>query len=396
VEVTSDLGTYYFRQYQDGYPQVIGVLQAEEANLLHARRLALQHGWPDLTIGPMQGLRVLYDHTGRNTEWQRLVTELIPVLTDPTTDGPQPSLDHQWAILTSYQVRIASQARDWNTAQQLQNTRITYRRQQATEALATPPDQLTNLQRNQIRNLGTALHELGQILREQDDPNCLQPYQEATGLFQRISDQRAEAYSAANLGHAYKDIAALRDLDQAQHWYQHARDLLGEDDTLSRARITGDLGNIAYEHFRDARDAGALVEQLVQYLNDAADAQQQKLDLLPPDEINEHASAHLQLGNIYSDAGHADRALDHYTKAIHYDEQQDNRYGAGQTRYNAAIALASAGRRDDALLYAHAALNDFQALGPGAATQADQTRQLIGFLEQESVSDDGNTASDTD
>ena len=80
-------------------------------------------------------------------------------------------------------------------------------------------------------------------------------------------------------------------------------------------------------------------------------------------------------------AGDTATALGHYQKAIHYRERQDDRYGAGWARHAAAITLADAGRRHDALLYARAALRDYEAVGPGAAARADQARQLITRLE---------------
>jgi hypothetical protein len=382
TQTVSGLGDYYHNQYETGHTEVIGVLGLEEANLLRARLLAIEHHWPDLITGPMQGLRSLYGHTGRVIEWRRLVTELIPILTDPATSGPQPGLEDQWAILTGYQVRIAQDARDWDTAQKLQHTVIAWHRQDAATALTTPPEQLSDRQRNQIRNLGAALHELGEILREQGDPGCLQPYHEAIKLTQRIGARREEATVAFNLGHAYKDIPELRDLDQAQHWYQHRAGLLDDRDTLGQARTIGQLGNIAYERFRDARTAGADQETQLRHLNDAASAHHQKLELLPADEVNEHATAHNQLGNIYSEAGDTDQALAHYQKAIHYRELQDNTYRAGTTRFNTALTLARAGRRHDALLYARAALRDLQTVGPGAAAEAHRASQLITELEQ--------------
>jgi tetratricopeptide (TPR) repeat protein len=90
---------------------------------------------------------------------------------------------------------------------------------------------------------------------------------------------------------------------------------------------------------------------------------------------------HNQLGNIYGDAGQTDRALQHYRQSIQYDEQQDNRYGAGEGRFNAAITLQRAKRNREALLYAQAALRDFQT-GPGAAAMAERVRQFIALLEQ--------------
>ena len=232
---TSRLGDYYIRQYEEGHTLVIGVLGAEEANLLHARRLALTHHWHNLIIGPMQGLRTLYQHTGRAVEWRRLVAELVPVFTDPGTGSPRPGREQQWAILTSYRVRIARVARDWPAAEQLQHAVIAWQRERAAAALAIAPGELDHRQRTQIRNLTVAMHDLGHLLREQDDPGCVQPYQEAIELSHRVGDRRAEASAAFNLGHVYNRVRALRDLDQAEQWYRRCLELLDEHDTLGRA-----------------------------------------------------------------------------------------------------------------------------------------------------------------
>jgi hypothetical protein len=67
------LGDYYHNEYERGRWRVVGVLGAEEANLLHARRLARIHGCWDTVMGAMQGLRTLYGHTGRTVEWAQPV-----------------------------------------------------------------------------------------------------------------------------------------------------------------------------------------------------------------------------------------------------------------------------------------------------------------------------------
>ena len=391
---TSQLGNYYLDQYAQGHTGVTGILGLEEANLLHGRRLALTHGWHDLIIGAMQGLRVLYDHTGRAIEWRRLVEELVPEFTDPGTGGPRPGREVHWALLTSYRVRIARQARDWPAAEQLQNAVIAWHRERAAAALATPAGQLDDRQRTQISNLASALGELGQILRDQDDPGCVQPFQEATDLFQRAGDRRAEATAALNLGHTYMNIPALRDLDQAEQWYRRYLELLEEHDTLGRAQGVGQLGNVAYERFNDAQAAGAPDEQLLRHLNAAAGAYHQALGLLPDNAVGDLAVTHHGLGAIYGEAGDTAAALGHYQKAIHYLELQDDRYSAGWTRHDAAITLAIAGRQHDALLYARAALRDFDAVGPGAAARADRARQLITALEQEPAHEQDAEAGD--
>jgi tetratricopeptide (TPR) repeat protein len=395
TDATRELGNYYYGQYNTGHTDVIGFLGAEEANLLRARHLALTEGWHDLVIGPMQGLRALYEHTGRAVEWRRLVEELVPEITDSATGGPLPGREQHWTMLTSYRVLIARDARDWPAARQLQDAAITFDRQQVAAALATPPAELDDRQRNQIRNLAVDLFDLGKILRDQDDPGCVQPYTEAMELYQRIGHRHGEGAVASELGHAYKDIPALRDLDQAEHWYQRDLELVEEHDTLGHARNAVRLGNIAYERFDDAFDAGAPEEELLGYLNDAAGAYYRALELTPDDAADDLAVAHGVLGNVYHRAGQVGQALAHYVKSIQYDERQDNRYRAGGTRLNAAIALAGAGRRHDALLYARAALRDLEALGFGAVPAADGARQLITELGQEaahepdSATDDG-------
>lgn len=378
-----DLGDYCHRQHEAGHADVINVLAQQEANLLRARSLALAHSWLDLFLGPMRGLQSLYEQTGRAVEWRRLVTELTPVFTDPATDGPLPGLEHEWAILTSYQVRIIRRARNWSEARQLLEALITWCRKQAGAALDVPAGELDEEQRGQIRTLAADLHDLGQTMREQDDPGCLQPYREAIGLLQQIGARREEATVALNMGAAFLDVPRLRDLDQAEVWYLRNLQLQEPHDTLNRARVTGQLARVAYERFVDAAAAGAGQEQLNAYRKKAAAAYHQALALFPADDVSDRAIGHGQLGFIYGDAGDIKQALDHYQQAIQYGERADNRYLAGNFRYNAALDLQSAGRSNDAVLYARAALRDYESLGPGAAARASAARQLITELERE-------------
>ena len=403
TDAISYLGDSYHDRHEDDDPEVIGVLKLEEANLLQARQLARDHDWWDLVIGPMQGLRALYDATGRVIEWQRLVAELVPNLADPATGGPLAGYEQEWSILTGYRVRIAQQARDWPAAEKLQQTAIAWSREQAAAALTTAPSELDDLQRNEIRNLEVDLEEIGHIRMDQELPTCVEPYLEAIELCKRMGDQRGEASIAFQLGHAYMDVSDLHNLDEAERWYQRSLELLGDSSTLFGAQVTAQLGSVIYGRFLEARDAGVAAGQLARHLKDAATSYLSALRLLPADDVGDLAAVHHQLGVIFDDAsdlvvghpqlsvifGDADdvplpaRTLVHYRKAIYYMELGDNHYGAGKTRFNVALTLAAAGQSDDARLYARAALRDYETVGPGAATQADKARQLIADLEQE-------------
>jgi tetratricopeptide (TPR) repeat protein len=379
------LGDYYHDQAEQGHTAwVVSVLGEEEANLRHALSLARANELRGAAIGCLQGLRILYARTGRDGEWTRLVADVTPDVTDPATGGPLPGRDNEWNLIANYRVRIAWQARDWPVASALLTTVIAWNRDRAAAALTVPADSLTDRQRTQIRNLGVVLTEFGIILRNQDDPGCLPNLQEAMALDQRIGDRAAEAQDAHNLGSAYLLVSGLRDLDQAEHWYQRSLRLRSEDDRLGRASCHSQLGMVALERFDEARAAGEAESVLLECLNAALRGYQQALNLDHPDDHESQAITQNQLGNIYSRAGDTSQALRHYQQSIQHKEARADVYGAGQTRYNIALLLADDGRISDALLYARAALDNFQQAGPAAADRADLAQRLISHLDQPS------------
>jgi tetratricopeptide (TPR) repeat protein len=155
-----------------------------------------------------------------------------------------------------------------------------------------------------------------------------------------------------------------------------------ENDRVRRARATGQLARVAYERFAEARDAGQPEAVLLGFLNEALAGYQQTLNLFPVDDAEDLAVTHNQLGLIYRDAGDTRRALHHYQQSIRFEEARGNIYGAGQTRGNIAALLQDDGRHSDALLYARAALGDFERVGPGAAREAARVADLIARLER--------------
>jgi tetratricopeptide (TPR) repeat protein len=368
-----ELGEYYLRQYDQGNRDVIGALEAEEANLLHARRLARQNGWWHRITSTMQGLRVLYDQTGRRAEWKRLVEEIVPDFVDPATGGPIPGREDDWSLVTEYRVRLAMEARNWPEAERIQRVCVAWHCQRAATALALPPEKLDTVTRHRIRTLAVSLEQMGSILREQGEPACAPAYEEALALSNRIGDNPEAAICAFNLGHAYKDLPEIRDLDKAERWYQRSLELLPKGDRLGQARCHGQLGSVAYERFRETRSPAHLTTALQAYLT--------ALDLLPPSAVKDLAAVHNQLGAIYRTAGDLDRALHHWREAIRRVESAGHLYGTATTQYNVALALQDAGRLDDALEYAQAALGNFETSGDRAQDKLQKTWQLIAQLQ---------------
>lgn len=382
VEAMGALGGFYHRQYNESNRNVIAALIAEEANLLHARRLARSNEWWDPVTSTMQGLRSLYNHTGRRAEWKRLVDEIVPDFVDPATDGPLPGREEKWSLITEYRVLLAEKARQWPEAERLQRLRVDWNHRRAEAALAISPELLDAAQRNAVRTLEASLHELGEIQREIGEAACVEAYEASLNLAEQIGDQAGAATCAFNLGHAYMTLPALRDLEQAEHWYQRSLDMYEEHHRHDRAQCLYQLGSVAYERFKGARAANKPEADLLRIINDAVRFYLQALDLLPSNAVNDLAATHNALGVIYDDAGDLDRALQHYREAIRYKEGAGNRYSAARTRRNIAIALAQAGRLADARDYAHAALRDYETYGTGAAAEVQKTKELIALIEQ--------------
>ena len=376
------LGRYYHDEAESGHSiEVLGPLRVEEANLRHALERARTVGLWSAAVGCMQGLSVLYLRTGRDGEWARLVAAITPDFTDAATGASLPGREEQWAIVTSYRARLARQARDWPAATILMNSLVARRRNEAAAALTVPASSLTPVQRNQIRDLAVSLVELGNVLRAQDDPGCIQYFVEASELIQRIGDRQAEARAAGMVGTAYLLVSGLRDLNQAEQWFQTALSLRTDSDRLGRVRDLSSLGAVALERFYDARAAGEDEPVLLEHLNAALRSYQQALDLTPADDHQTRAITEHQLGTVYRQAGDTSQALRHYQQAIQHDEARGDIYAAGQSRYSIAGLLATDGRPGDALHYARAALNDFERAGPGAADDAAKARQLVISLE---------------
>jgi tetratricopeptide (TPR) repeat protein len=380
VEAIGSLGTYYHGQYQQGNRETIGNLAAEETNLLHARNLARANGCWNRVISAMQGLQVLYRHTGRTAEWSRLVEEIVADFVDPQTDGPLPEREKEWTLVVQYRVRLARAARQWDRAERLQSADVDWNRQRAASVLAKPPEARTDAEKGVVRTLAVSLHELSDIQRERGSASCVEGYREALALAEQIQDRQLAATCSFNLGHAYEDLPEIRDFALAEDWYRRSLDLHPTGDRMGRAGCLGQLGNVACRRFLAAKAADRLPEECSAHLSTVEEYYGKALGMFPADAARELATIHHQLGIIYGSARQIDPALRHYQKSIRYEEAMQNRFGAGQSRVAAALDLAKAGRFADARDWAQAALRDFQTC-ENAEQQIVKTLELLKLIE---------------
>jgi tetratricopeptide (TPR) repeat protein len=391
VEAVGELGNYYHQQFNEGNRRVIDLLELEEANFLHARRLARRNQWWRRVTSCMQGLRCLYQYQGRTAEWVRLVEELR---SDYCTDDDELIIGREddYVLVMGYRIGLAQQhERDFAKAAALQEKLVELHRQQTASLPALPADApLDDKQRYTLRNLAMSLGTLGQILSEADDAECVKHYQEAVSILRRISDKQAEAIAEFNLGHAYKDLLAIRDLDAAEAIYQRSLDLRNPNDALNRSDCIKQIGMVHYERFREARKRKEPVETLLRHAQAAEASYIEGLRLCPKDALTSLAPLHNELGNLYQEVGQLDRARAHYEQSAQYHEKTGNHFRAGQTRFNMAVMYTQAAEREEqpsqqraillrAKAYAEAALRDYRQYQGHAAAKEVKAQ---GFLDR--------------
>ena len=199
-----------------------------------------------------------------------------------------------------------------------------------------------------------------------------------------IDDRSLQAVCAFNLGIAYSDVLSLSDFDAAERWLRQSLDLRPSEDALGRGKSLGQLGNLAVERF-DALEKHQRQEEGLRCINDAARYFQAALELFPPSAIRELGVSHHQLGGIFSRTGDIDRALRHYQQSIRYSEQAGDDFGAGETRFNIAVALFQVQRFDDARAYANEAVINFRRFGDRAAGYIGKVESLVALIDEARV-----------
>ena len=200
-------------------------------------------------------------------------------------------------------------------------------------------------------------------------------------LYKRIGDQVAEGKISLSIGNAYMQIGSLRNLAQAERWYQHSLELRDERDQLWRGKCYLCLGQVAYEHLIEAQEAKKPEGELLSIFRNSLAYHRQGLDLLPPEATGDLAAAHLQLGHLYRTINDFGNALVHFQTAIRYSEAVSHLHKTAEARYYMVDLLGRTGRLADAREYALVAMRDYEALGEEAVNQVHSAKQMLIVIE---------------
>jgi tetratricopeptide (TPR) repeat protein len=204
-----------------------------------------------------------------------------------------------------------------------------------------------------------------------------------------MGDKTSQAADEFNIGHAYKDLPAIRDLNAAEAAYQRSLDLCNSTDALARSRCIKQIGMVHHERFNEALQRKEPEETLQRHARAAEARYLEALRLCPKNALTELGPKHNQLGNLYQQVGQLDSAREHYEHAAQYFEKAGARFQAGVVRFNMALMYTRASEREErpfqqhaillrARAYAEAALRDFQQYqGRADAEEA----KVQGFLD---------------
>lgn len=271
---------------------------------------------------------------------------------------------------------------------------VEWGRQRAAATLALPADTpLDDEQRNRLRTLGVSLAQLGHTRRDDGNPDCVADYREAIDIYRRIGDKAVEAITEYNLGQAYKDVPAIRDVDASEAAYQRSLDLHDPNDALGRSKCINQIGMVHYDRFLDARERNEPVETLLRHAQTAEKYCLDGLQLRPQDALTDLGPAHNGLGNLYGDIGQQDKAREHYEHAAQYFERAGDHFHAGTVRTNMALMYSRASERENqpsqqrssllrARAYTEAALRDFQHYKGRAAKDEADAQGLLDNINQ--------------
>ena len=369
------------RSSRAGPPDVLPALRAEEANLLHALDLARAHQLPDAALGCLQGLNQLYDLTGRDGEWARLVADIEGDYVDPATDQPRPGREDDYSVITGYRVRIARDRRDWPTATRLQTARTAWDRDRAAPYLDLPPEQLDDTARHHLRTLAVSEQDLGQLLLRAGRPRLpattsrpptTWPSGSATPPA-RPSPRPASATPTWPCPGCATSTRPSTGTNAASTSHPSTTGSAAPPPT-ARSPTSPTTGSAT-----PAPPAPPTTE-LLAHLDAARAGYQQALDLLPADHHDYRATAHNQLGNIYA-AGRGRAAGPAPLPAGHPAQGGPRRHLRRRAHpLQHRPAPRRCGRPGDALHYARAALTNFREVGPGADPAADKVLALIDAL----------------
>jgi tetratricopeptide (TPR) repeat protein len=379
-ESVAVFSTHFAVTYSHGIREkTIEPLMHEEENLHRALSLSHENGWFQAEVGVLQGLFALYFHKGSMARWAELFSSVLPDFVDDHR-RPLPGREKWWAFIMDHEWRMIFESGDLVQAEALARSILDWETANSVKIDQTHPDRFSSSEVQQLRFLAIATSRLADVLREANNPACVSMNEEAIRIYRAIGDGVSESIRLFNLGHAFKNVPALRDLTKAADYYAAAYESYPEYDALARAQCLAQLGSVSLELLGDSLQNGAVQAVVSNHLDRAINYYETALQIEPADAIANLARTHNQLGVAYQySRTEQSKALEHFKKAIHYFNESDQWFGAAGACLNAAQVLLRLSKPHDAKDYTTEGLRILQSAsysGPQLAQAHDMLKKI--------------------
>ena len=342
--------------------KAIEALFKEEDNLHHSLHLGHDHGWPQAEIGALHGLSTLLLHQGRTGQWTSV---LESVWADFVHDDLRPvtGTEKWWSYIVDHKLRLAMGAGEVSVAEPIARMLLEHERKE-TAHIDHVGTGLSSGDQKKLQFLAIATGRLADILRDKGDRESIALNEKAIAIYQVIDDRMDIAIRFLNLGHTYKNLPHLEDLDVAADYYTKAFDAYPEKDILSRAQCLGQLAAVFLKRVENDRRPNATDSLAPYYLNRAIEYYKRASEMLPEDAYMDLGIVHNQLGAAYRfSRDELDRALYHFRQACKQFALVERVADCASSRANAALVLAMMLRPEEAVAAAAEALEEFRSVG---------------------------------
>jgi tetratricopeptide (TPR) repeat protein len=402
IRAEAHVGTGVEGHYEMESRGIVAHLQYEEANLRHALRQALELQMWDEAAELVSPIAALYRHLGRNIELTRLVGQIAALLIDPETHRAQAGVSEKaWLAALWFKAELDRDAGRLESAEAMQTMLVGYAwnaanplvDRAAVEAAAATSEsahskrqpEILRVRRNmdkketgKVTSLSARLNALGQTQRLRGLAECTGTYKLAWALSAGIGDWRTAAACCDNLMLAYTGIVDTKDLDKSMYWAKKSLELATKVGPHWWSRAHAGVGRVWRHRFLQTLGTG---ERRMDYLSQAErDLLKAEKWLLNISTLADKTLVHSELGNVYTYLGQPQAALDHFQKALRFDEESGKFREAADLRFNISLMLGNADEFDAAIQYAEAALAGYEGLNLGDLLQAQQIPLLLIYL----------------
>lgn len=347
--------------------------QVEEHNLGYALRLAIKHQWWGFIPDIADGLRLLYTSSGRLQDWDRVVTEITPLLLDEDM-RPLPGRDSLWETLIGYRIDVAVTRRDWSLIESLASSLVAELRARRPDiGDVTYSDSLAYA----LKVQGEALSLLGR------QSESLTAIREAIAIYRNAKDSKREAGALFMLGNVYLRGADAAGLDEAERCYLLST-RLGDRDDDNEIKCLGQLADVSFRRFiTDCEEAERDSESMTRHYLEAIQRYTAYIEVLPEDDIHHRAVGYARLGTLEA-RGTAETplAIAHLHRAIDLFEFEGDRYQTGILKQEISEIFGARGYYEEALLYARAALEDYETYGARERDRVELMTRMIAGIER--------------